>query len=191
VALGGDLGEPGVRHLRNIPQGKGAELRAATGESGDAGVGDATRRVAPADGNGSQTAGDGRRREARVRGLLALERPLADVAVEVHQIGLVVLAEVLLVEVRHGGGSRGQHGLGGADAGEEREPAAGDAGRRAARAGALHAAQDLEEALVRQRVQGRLIPALLPLGRRCRHGLSGRRREHALPRPDAGENRIA
>jgi hypothetical protein len=44
------------------------------GESGDAGVGDATSRVAPA---------DGRRREVRVRGLLAIEGTLADVTVVV------------------------------------------------------------------------------------------------------------
>ena len=36
------------------------------------------------------------------------------------------------------------------------------------------------------RVQRRLLPPLLPLGRRGRHGLVGRRREHALPRLDAG-----
>ena len=72
--------------MRNIPRGKGAELWAATGESGDASVGDTTLRVAPADGH---------RREASIHGLLALEGPLADVAVVVHQIGLVVLILIL------------------------------------------------------------------------------------------------
>ena len=35
-------------------------------------------------------------------------------------------------------------------------------------------------------VQRRLLPPLPPLGRRGRHGLVGRRREHALPRLDTG-----
>ena len=81
VALGGDLSEPSIGHLRNIPQGEGPERRAAAGKRGDARVGDSARWVAPADGDGGQAAGDGRGHEASVRGLLALEGPLAGVAV--------------------------------------------------------------------------------------------------------------
>jgi len=44
----------------------------------------------------------------------------------VHQIGLVVLAEVLLVEVQHGRPA-GTSMTSGVDAGKEREPAVGDA----------------------------------------------------------------
>ena len=47
VALGGDLSEPSIGHLRNIPQGEGPERRAAAGERRDARVGDSARRVAP------------------------------------------------------------------------------------------------------------------------------------------------
>uniref|UniRef100_A0A8R7UUH7 Uncharacterized protein n=1 Tax=Triticum urartu TaxID=4572 RepID=A0A8R7UUH7_TRIUA len=187
-APGGDLSEPSVGHKRHVPQREGAEVRTAAGNGQEPLVCDPTRRVAPTDGELLQPApgssNNSHGGEADIGGLVTLEDPL-DGGI-CGGVVRILLHDELLVEIGQGrGGRRGMTELGDPNAGEEREPAAGDARGVSALAAAGQAAQDLEEALVREQVQGRLrgLPLLLAgphaLGRR--RGDRRRGHQRALP----------